>query len=218
MHLEFFSLDTIQEWIQQYGYWIVFFGIMLENAGIPLPGETITIVGGFLSGNGELNYSLVLLCAVLGATLGDSIGYWLGRWGGLAIFEKVGQLFRMPSNEIDLAREKFLGNADRAVFFGRFVAILRVFAGPMAGLSGMPYPRFLFFNALGALVWGLITTGIAYFAGTLIPVEYLVSGALQLSLIGLIVLIGWLAIPPFIKWFKQKYWPTPSVPDEDMPA
>jgi membrane protein DedA with SNARE-associated domain len=65
MHLEFFSLDTIQEWIQQYGYWIIFFGIMLENAGIPLPGETITLVGGFLAGNGELTYPLVLLSAVL---------------------------------------------------------------------------------------------------------------------------------------------------------
>ncbi|MDX2254359.1 MAG: DedA family protein [Pseudanabaenaceae cyanobacterium bins.39] len=191
---------------------------MLENAGIPLPGETITIVGGFLSGNGELQYSLVLLCAVLGATLGDSIGYWLGRWGGLAIFEKVGQLFRMPSNEIDLAREKFLGNADRAVFFGRFVAILRVFAGPMAGLSGMPYPRFLLFNASGALVWGLITTGIAYFAGTLIPIEYLVSGALRLSLIGLIAVIMWFALPPSLKWLKQKYFPTPPVQDEDLKA
>jgi len=64
MHFEFFSLEIIQEWIQQYGYWIVFLGIMLENAGIPLPGETITLVGGFLAGNGELRYPLVLLCRI----------------------------------------------------------------------------------------------------------------------------------------------------------
>ena len=113
MNFEFFSLDTIQEWIQQYGYWIVFLGIMLENAGIPLPGETITLVGGFLAGNDELRYSLVLLCAVAGAILGDSLGYWLGRWGGLAALEKIGKLFRMPSDEIELAREKFRGSGDR---------------------------------------------------------------------------------------------------------
>jgi len=205
MHFEFFSLETIQEWTQQYGYWVVFFGIMLENAGIPLPGETITLVGGFLSGNGELRYSLVLLCAVSGAILGDSAGYWLGRWGGLAALEKIGKLFRMPSNEIELAREKFLGSADRAVFFGRFIAILRVFAGPMAGLSGMPYPRFLFFNSTGALAWGLVTTGFAYYAGKLFPIETLVSGAVKTSAILLIVVVLWFVAPLVFRWLKQKF-------------
>ena len=70
MHFEFFSLEIIQEWTQQYGYWIVFFGIMLENAGIPLPGETITLVSGFLAGNGELRYPLVLVCTIAGAMSG----------------------------------------------------------------------------------------------------------------------------------------------------
>jgi membrane protein DedA with SNARE-associated domain len=205
MNFEFFSLDIIQEWIQQYGYWFVFFGIMLENAGIPLPGETITIVGGFLAGNDELRYSLVLLCAVTGAILGDSLGYWLGRWGGLAALEQIGKLFRMPNDEIELAREKFRGSSDRAVFFGRFVAILRIFAGPMAGLSGMPYPRFLFFNASGALVWGLATTGIAYYAGKLIPLEYLVSGVVKFSLIALGGVILWFTVPRAFLWLKQKY-------------
>jgi membrane protein DedA with SNARE-associated domain len=205
MNFEFFSLDTIQEWIQQYGYWIVFLGIMLENAGIPLPGETITLVGGFLAGNDELRYSLVLLCAVAGAILGDSLGYWLGRWGGLAALEKIGKLFRMPSDEIELAREKFRGSGDRAVFFGRFVAILRIFAGPMAGLSGMPYPRFLFFNASGALVWGIATTGVAYYAGKLIPLESLVSGVVKISTIALILVGLWFVVPRAFLWLKQKY-------------
>ncbi|NUN65286.1 DedA family protein [Pseudanabaena biceps] len=205
MHFEFFSLDLIQEWTQQYGYWLVFFGIMLENAGIPLPGETITLVGGFLSGNGELRYSLVLLCAVSGAILGDSAGYWLGRWGGLATLEKIGKLFRMPSNEIEIAREKFLGNADRAVFFGRFIAILRIFAGPMAGLTGMSYSRFLFFNSTGALIWGLITTGVAYFAGALIPLETLVSGVVRTSSLILGIVILWFAIPIVFRWLKPKF-------------
>ncbi|PZU95965.1 MAG: DedA family protein [Pseudanabaena sp.] len=205
MHFEFFSLETIQEWTQQYGYWVVFFGIMLENAGIPIPGETITLVGGFLSGNGELRYSLVLLCAVSGAILGDSAGYWLGRWGGVEALAKIGKFFRLPSNEIELARKKFLGSADRAVFFGRFVAILRVFAGPMAGLSGMSYPRFLFFNSTGALVWGTVTTGFAYYAGRLLPIETLVSGALKTSVVFLSVVMLWFAAPLVFQWFKQKF-------------
>ena len=205
MHFEFFSLDTIQGWTQEYGYWIIFFGIMLENAGIPLPGETITLVGGFLAGNGELQYPLVLTSAVLGAILGDSAGYWLGRWGGLPALEKIGQLFRMPTDEIAIAREKFRGSAERAVFFGRFIAILRIFAGPMAGLTGMPYPRFLFFNSTGALVWGTVTTGVAYYAGTLIPLETLVSGVVKGSSIILGAVLLWFASPIAFRWLKDKY-------------
>jgi len=216
MHFEFFSLELIQQWTQQYGYWLIFFGIMLENAGIPLPGETITLVGGFLAGNGELRYPLVLLSAVVGAILGDSAGYWLGRWGGLPALEKIGKLFRMPTDEIAIAREKFRGSADRAVFFGRFIAILRIFAGPMAGLTGMPYPRFLFFNATGALVWGAVTTGVAYFAGTLIPLETLVSGVVQVSSIILSCVVLWFASPPTFRWLKQKFlnWRNVNKPQE----
>ncbi|MCY7334333.1 MAG: DedA family protein [Pseudanabaena sp. CAN_BIN31] len=205
MHFEFFTLEIIQEWTQQYGYWIIFFGIMLENAGIPLPGETITLVGGFLAGDGELRYPLVLLSAVAGAILGDSAGYWLGRWGGLPALEKIGKLFRMPTDEIAIAREKFRGSSDRAVFFGRFIAILRIFAGPMAGLTGMPYPRFLFFNATGALVWGLVTTGLAYYAGTLIPIEKLVSSVLSFSFILLGAVLLWFASPRAFAWLKHRF-------------
>ena len=205
MHFEFFSLETIQAWTQQYGYWIVFFGIMLENAGIPLPGETITLVGGFLAGNGEMQYPLVLLSAVSGAIIGDSAGYWLGRWGGLPALEKIGKLFRMPTEEIAIAREKFRGSSDRAVFFGRFIAILRIFAGPMAGLTGMPYSRFLFFNSTGALVWGLATTGLAYYAGTLIPIEMLVTNVIRFSFIVLGVVLLWLASPTVYRWLKDKF-------------
>jgi membrane protein DedA with SNARE-associated domain len=111
----------------------------------------------------------------------------------------------MPVNEIEIAREKFRGSADRAVFFGRFIAILRIFAGPMAGLSGMPYSRFLFFNATGALVWGAVTTGVAYFAGTLIPLETLVSGVVRISSIILSCVLIWFATPPAFRWLKQRY-------------
>jgi membrane protein DedA with SNARE-associated domain len=191
MSLELFSLETIQEWAHQYGYGLVFFGIMLENAGIPLPGETITLVGGFLAGSGELNYSLVLTSAVGGAILGDSFGYWLGRWGGMGALEKIGKLFRLPLEELEEAREKFRGSAERAVFFGRFIAVLRIFAGPMAGISGMPYGRFLLFNALGALLWGTIMVTVAYFAGRFIPLATLVTLVVRIGLVGLGLVALW---------------------------
>jgi membrane protein DedA with SNARE-associated domain len=204
MSPEFISLETIQALAHQYGYLVIFFGIMLENAGIPLPGETITLVGGFLAGSGELNYALVLLSAVSGAIIGDSCGYWVGRWGGMAALEKVGKIFRIDPEEITKARDKFNGNADRAVFFGRFIALLRVFAGPMAGLAGMPYPRFLFFNAMGAIAWGTIMTSLAYFAGSFIPLDKLVKYVVQFGILALIGVVAWFSIPALIKFVKVK--------------
>ncbi len=205
MSPELISLETIQTLAHQYGYLVIFFGIMLENAGIPLPGETITLVGGFLAGSGELSYALVLLSAVSGAIIGDSCGYWVGRWGGMAVLENVGKFFRLPPDEIVKARDKFSGNADRAVFFGRFIALLRVFAGPMAGLTGMPYPRFLFFNAMGAIAWGTIMTSLAYFAGSFIPLDKLVEYVLQFGIFALVAVVGWFAIPVLVKSIKAKF-------------
>ena len=129
--MELFSLETIQDLASKYGYWAIFFGIALENMGIPLPGETITIVGGFLAGAGELSYSMVLFTAIAGAVLGDNIGYLIGRKGGWPLLLRVGRFFRIKETELEQARLKFSQNAAKAVFFGRFVALLRIFAGPL---------------------------------------------------------------------------------------
>jgi len=192
---DFFTLDQVKDLAHSYGYGVIFIGIMLENAGIPIPGETITLVGGFLAGSGELKYSLVLLSAVSGAIIGDSAGYWLGRWGGMGLLESAAKIFRIPSEEVLKATEKFNANADRAVFFGRFIALLRIFAGPMAGLSGMPYSRFLFFNAMGAIAWGTIMTTLAYFAGSFIPLDKLVDWVLKFGIFALIGVVAWLLVP-----------------------
>ncbi len=116
MSLELFSLDSIQEIARQYGYWAVFLGIALENTGIPLPGETITIVGGFLAGNGDLKYWLVLGSAISGAVVGDNFGYWIGRTGGWLFLLKISSLFRIEEQQLERVREQFKNNAAKAVF------------------------------------------------------------------------------------------------------
>jgi membrane protein DedA with SNARE-associated domain len=201
--LDFFTLDQIKDLAHHYGYGVIFLGIMLENAGIPIPGETITLAGGFLAGNGELKYPLVLLAAVGGAVVGDSAGYGLGRWGGMKVLESIATIFRIPLEEIVKAKEKFTANSDRAVFFGRFIALLRIFAGPMAGLSGMPYGRFLFFNALGAIAWGTIMTSLAFFAGKYIPLEQLVELVLRFGVFALVGVAIWFFIP-YLRKSEQK--------------
>ncbi|PSO81907.1 MAG: DedA family protein, partial [Cyanobacteria bacterium QS_4_48_99] len=146
MSIELISLDSVREIARIYGYWAVFFGIALENTGIPLPGETITLVGGFLAGSSELKYWFVLASAIGGAVLGDNFGYWIGKVVGWSFLLRIGGWLRISEKQLQGVREQFSENAPRAVFFGRFVALLRIFAGPMAGIAQMPYLQFFFCN------------------------------------------------------------------------
>lgn len=194
MSVELLSLDNLQEIARQYGYWAVFIGIALENTGIPLPGETITIVGGFLAGSGELNYWVVLGSAIAGAVLGDNFGYWIGRLGGWALLLRLGRLFKIPQLQLEEARAQFSQNAARAVFFGRFVALLRIFAGPMAGIAQMPYGQFLGCNLGGATVWATIVVTLSFFVGRIIPLHQLVTWVAQFSIVALVLVLGWIIL------------------------
>ena len=195
MSLEFLDLDTLQEIARVYGYWAVFLGIAIENTGIPLPGETIVIVGGFLAGSGELNYWLVLSSAIAGAVLGDNFGYWVGRAGGWQLLVKIGNMFRIPELQLEQAKERYSQNAAQAVFLGRFVTILRIFAGPLAGITQMPYKQFLLCNFGGAAVWATSIVSLAYFLGKVVSLEDIVKWVGQLGIGALIV-----AISAFLIW------------------
>ena len=202
--MEFFSLEQIKELAHNYGYWTVFGGIALENTGIPIPGETITIVGGFLAGSGELNYWLVLFTAILGAITGDSCGYLLGRIGGWQLLLKLTQFFCLPETKVQQAKIQFTENAAKAVFFGRFITLLRIFAGPLAGIVEMPYTQFLFYNFMGATIWGTVVVSIAYFAGKVISLTQLVNLIGQFGFIVLLLIIAWIVIPWVWKSSRKK--------------
>jgi membrane protein DedA with SNARE-associated domain len=192
MSVELISLEMIQNLAHEYGYGAVFLGILLENMGIPIPGETITIVGGFLAGSGELNYWLVLASAIGGAALGDNFGYWIGYYGGWALLTRLGRLFRIREEQLIGVRDRFSQNAAKAVFLGRFVALLRIFAGPLAGIARMPYPKFILWNLAGATIWASVVVSLAYFIGKLVPLEQLIAWVAQFTLIALVAVVGWI--------------------------
>jgi len=203
MSLEFVSLETIQFIANQYGYLAVFLGIALENAGIPIPGETVTIVGGFLAGSGELTYWYVLSCAIMGAIFGDSCGYWIGKYGGWPFMLKLGRIFRIKETKLMDVKNQFSKNAAKAVFFGRFITLLRIFAGPLAGIAQMPYWKFLLCNFAGATIWALTMVSVSFFVGQFVPLEKLVSWVAQFGIVALILVVAWILIPIWLESLKK---------------
>jgi membrane protein DedA with SNARE-associated domain len=203
MSVELLSLENAQEIARQYGYWAIFFGIAIENTGIPLPGETITIVGGFLAGSGELNYWGVLGSAIAGAVLGDNFGYWVGKKGGWQFMLKIGQIFRFPEEKLVVAKNKYAQNAAQAVFFGRFITLLRIFAGPLAGITQMPYRKFLLYNIGGATVWALVIISLSFFLGKIVSLQQIVTWITQAGILALVVAIVIFSIPLIINYSKK---------------
>ena len=195
MSLELFSLEKIQEFAQTYGYWAVFVGILLENLGIPLPGETLTLVGGFLAGSDELNYWLVLGDAVTGAVIGGICGYWIGRLGGWSLLVKAGKIFRISEERLVSIKDQFSENAGKTVFFGRFFALLRIFASPLAGIAEMPFGKFLVYNLAGASAWASVMVTLAFFAGKIVSLEQLVTWVSQFAILALLILVLVIVIP-----------------------
>ncbi|MBD2260625.1 DedA family protein [Pseudanabaena sp. FACHB-2040] len=195
--LDFVSLEVLQDLAHEYGYWAVFFGILLENAGIPIPGETITLIGGFLAGSGELKFWPVWATAISGAVVGDNLGYWIGAYGGWPLLQRLGKFFRIQETQLLAVKDQFSQNAARAVVLGRFVALLRIFAGPLAGIAQMPYPKFLLCNLLGATMWASVMVSLAYFVGQVIPLPTMVGWVAQFTVLALVLLVG---------WFVGTYW------------
>jgi len=157
--------QTLADFFSRYGYWVIFFGVMLENAGIPLPGETILLFAGFLAYHEKMDLLPAILVAIAGATCGDSMGFLVGHYGGRPFVDKVLRKFSIVAKSFDRAQSLFLRYGQWAVFSGRFIAGLRVFAGILAGLFRMPYRRFLFFNFTGAVAWSIAITYVGFMFG-----------------------------------------------------
>ncbi|ELS02016.1 putative membrane-associated protein [Xenococcus sp. PCC 7305] len=204
MSLELLSLENTQEIARQYGYWAVFIGIALENTGIPIPGETITIVGGFLAGSRELSFWGVLLSAIAGAVIGDNFGYWIGKIGGWQFLIQISKVFRIPEDKLELARDKYSKNAAQAVFWGRFVTLLRIFAGPLAGITNMPYRKFLIYNFGGATIWALIIVSLSYFLGQIVSLEQIIGWITQAGILIFLIIIALFTLPVIVNYSRQK--------------
>lgn len=189
------STSSLQQLLHDWGYGVVFGAMLLENAGVPLPGETVTLLAGYAAGSGQLQVWGVMGAAAGGAILGDNLGYWVGRRAGWGLLLRVGRLLGRSPEQMEALRERFLRHAGTSVLLGRFVAVLRVLAGPIAGAVHMPYAKFLLFNALGAVLWAGTMVSLAWLGGRWIPFERMVRGVVEFGIGALLLLVIVLLLP-----------------------
>src|SRR3974377_2165889 len=146
--------ELLHDFFILYGYWALALTLLLENAGVPLPGETMLLFASFLAfQHHELNLGLVILVGTLACTLGDNLGYWIGNRGGRPFLHRYQRFFRVSDERIARGEKLFERFGPATVFFARFVFGMRMLAGPLAGVLRMNWRRFVMFNALGAALW-----------------------------------------------------------------
>jgi membrane protein DedA with SNARE-associated domain len=162
------AFEIFAEWYAAYGYPVLFLGVLLENAGVPVPGETAVLIAGFLAspaGGGRLNVGVVIALTFAAAVLGDNFGFWLGhRFARPRLRRGRGFLLLTPQ-VFHTAEDYFARYGTLTVFLARFITGLRVVAALAAGTAGMPWRRFVLANAAGALVWATTVSLLGYFFG-----------------------------------------------------
>jgi membrane-associated protein len=152
------------------GYPALFGLVMAESGGAPVPGETALIAAGALAGQGHLEIALVIALAATAAILGDNAGYLIGRHGGRRLLTRPGRFAHQRAKVLEHGEPFFARHGPKAVFFGRWILGLRVWASWLAGITHMPWRSFLIYNALGGISWAVTVGVLAYLAGDAIDV------------------------------------------------
>ena len=147
------------------GYPVLFLLVMAESSGVPVPGETSLIAAAVLASQGELEIAAVIPLAAAAAIVGDNIGYQIGRRGGRWLLKRPGRFHRQRLQVLETGEPFFARHGSKAVFFGRFLLGLRVWASWLAGATHMRWRSFLVWNALGGICWATGVGLIAYFLG-----------------------------------------------------
>lgn len=165
-------LDHLAPLLGHYGYLAVGAVVLVEDFGVPAPGETILLAAGVYAGAGRLDIVAVAVIAFAAAVAGDNIGYLIGRSGGRAFVHRWGRYVLLTPKRFEAAEAFFTRHGGKIVTVARFVEGLRQANGIIAGTTGMRWRRFLAFNALGAALWVGLWTTLAYLTGSHITAVY----------------------------------------------
>jgi membrane protein DedA with SNARE-associated domain len=193
------SLQLIEHYMLLYGYWAVFFGVMLENAGVPVPGETILLIAGYFASTGKFHLGLVMLIAATGAVVGDNIGFAIGHHFGRSVLLRVGRFFFLTPKRFEHMENYFERHGNKTILVARFITGLRVFAALLAGASKMPWRVFIVFNVAGAILWSVVITTLGYLFGQSLPLLIKWVGRSGTILLVSVIVIG------IIVWRVRKH-------------
>src|SRR5262245_39727783 len=185
-------LSTLLSYFAHYGYWVVFLVVMLENAGVPVPGETILLAARVFASKGHFSVWLVMTIAATGAVLGDNAGYVIGREIGRSALERYGRYVGLNHKRIAHMDRFFHSHGDKTILFARFITGLRVFAALFAGSARMLWRTFAVYNLLGAILWSFVITLAGFFFGRSWDLlEEWIKGAGMVALgLGLVIVLA----------------------------
>ncbi len=183
-------LNVVGGQLNHYGYWAVLLLVLVEDFGIPVPGETILIAAAIFAGAGRLNVVVVAIVGFVAAVVGDNIGFAIGHFGGRALAVRWGRYVFLTEERLDKAEVFFNRHGGKIIVVARFIEGLRQANGIIAGISGMHWRRFVFFNAIGAALWVGTWVTIGYVAGNHIDTIYhYITTYSYYALIAVVVLV-----------------------------
>ena len=159
-------LDLLRNSLLHYGYWALAVTLLLENAGVPLPGETILLMASFLAySEHELRLPWIIGVGTVAAAVGDNLGFALGYYGGRPMLDRYQSVFRIQQKTLAYGEKLFARFGAVTVFFARFIFGLRIIAGPLAGVLRMPWQKFVVANVFGAALWVTVISAAGYLFG-----------------------------------------------------
>jgi membrane protein DedA with SNARE-associated domain len=188
-------LNSLAGLLNHFGYWAVLLLVMVEDLGIPVPGETVLIAASLYAGAGKLNVMAVGVTGFLAAVIGDNIGFAIGHFGGRALVLRWGRYVRLTEERLDKVEAFFDRHGAWIITVARFIEVLRQANGIVAGITDMRWPRFLAFNALGAALWVGTWVSLGYLAGSHIGTiyHYIVEYSLYVLIALAVALAGYIA-------------------------
>lgn len=200
-------LELLRGYLAHYGYWTVAAALLLENAGVPVPGETILLLASFLAySEHHLHLGYIILVGVCAATIGDNLGFAIGHHGGRPLLERYQHIFYIPRRTLARGEHLFRRYGAATIFVARFIAGMRIIAGPLAGVLRMDWRKFAIYNFLGAALWVSVISSVGYFFGKYWDNLMRVVHDLNLAL-----LVGAVAVVVFLWWRWRK-----STQESDM--
>ncbi|MFB7471278.1 SpoIIE family protein phosphatase [Kitasatospora sp. NPDC056184] len=159
-------LAALAPLLEQYGYPALALFVLLDNCGIPAPGQTVLVLAAVFAGTGHLEFAAVVAIAFTAAVLGNTLGHLIGATGGRAFVHRWGRYVLLTPERMAGAEVFFARHGGQVVTVARFVDGLRQTNGIIAGTTGMPWPRFQVFNVLGAALWVGVWAAVGYLAGS----------------------------------------------------